>query len=63
MEHALDLEGLPGFRRMGREALVSSRPWDYVGVVMSTPPKTHRWTRERYERVVQLGGFEPDQRL
>jgi len=48
---------------MGREALVSSQPWDYVGVVMSTRPKPHRWTRERYERVVRLGGFEPDQRL
>ena len=30
---------------------------------MSTRPKPHRWTRERYERVVRLGGFEPDQRL
>ena len=30
---------------------------------MSTLPKPHRWTREQYERVVRLGGFEPDQRL
>ena len=30
---------------------------------MSTLPKRHRWTREQYERVVRLGGFEPDQRL
>ena len=27
------------------------------------PSKPHRWTREQYERVVRLGGFEPGQRL
>jgi Uma2 family endonuclease len=30
---------------------------------MSTLPKPHRWTREQYERVVRIGGFEPGQRL
>ncbi|MGQ0594319.1 MAG: Uma2 family endonuclease [Gammaproteobacteria bacterium] len=30
---------------------------------MSTLPRPHRWTREQYERVVRLGGFDPDRRL
>lgn len=30
---------------------------------MSTLPKSHRWTREEYERAVRLGGFEPEKRL
>jgi Uma2 family endonuclease len=34
-----------------------------MATTVATPPRTRRWTRAEYERLVELGVFEPGERL